>query len=57
MGLALDEPKEDEQPIQVNGINVLIAEIAKPFVDNAPVDYVKEPYGEGFVIADSESSC
>ena len=57
MGLALDEPKEDEQPIQVNGIRVLVAEIAKPFVDNATVDYVKEPYGEGFVITVSEASC
>ena len=57
MGLALDEPKADEQPIQVNGINVLIAEIAKPFTDNATVDYVKETYGEGFTITDSEASC
>ncbi len=57
MGLALDEPKADEQPIQVNGINVLVADIAKPFVDNATVDYVKEAYGEGFVITDPEASC
>ncbi len=55
--MALDEPKADEQPIQVNGISVLIAEIAKPFVDNATVDYVKEAYGEGFVISDPEASC
>ncbi len=55
--MALDEPKENEQPIQVNGINVLVAEIAKHFVDNATVDYVREPYGEGFVITDSEASC
>ncbi len=55
--MALDEPKADEKPVQVNGISVLIAEIAKPFVDNATVDYVKEPYGEGFVITESEASC
>ncbi len=57
MGLALDEPKADETPIKVNGIDVLVAEMAKPFADNATVDYVKEPYGEGFTITDSEASC
>ena len=50
MGMALDEPEEDEQPMQINGVDVLIAEFAKPLVDGTTVDYVNQSYGEGFVI-------
>jgi len=57
MGLALDEPQENETPVQVNGIDVLIADSARPFVDGATVDYVKDPYSEGFIIKGSGSSC
>ena len=50
MGLALDEPKEDEKPVQVNGLDVLIAERDNVFIDDAVLDYVVQAHGEGFVI-------
>ena len=50
MGMALDEPKENEKPMDINGINVLIEESALPLVDGVTVDYVTDPDGEGFTI-------
>ena len=55
--MALDEPREDEQPVQVNGIDVLIADFAMPLMDGATIDYVKRPDREGFVINGSEGTC
>lgn len=57
MGMALDEPNENEQPVQVNGIGVLINESAAPLVDDATVDYIKDEYREGFIITGAGSSC
>jgi len=48
--LALDEPKENENTIQVNSIDVLISDAIKPFADANTIDYVSSPYGEGFVV-------
>jgi hypothetical protein len=56
MGLALDEPEKDEQPVRVNGIEFLIEEIVRPFADYATVDYVKDNYREGFLIR-TDSEC
>jgi Fe-S cluster assembly iron-binding protein IscA len=49
--LALDEPDENEDVIQVNGIGVLISDAVKPFADTNTIDYVNSPYGAGFTIA------
>jgi len=49
--MALDELKENEETIQVNGIDLLIADMVKPHTDGNKIDYVKSPEGEGFVIA------
>ena len=57
MGLALDEPKESEVAVEVNGISVLVADLARPFVEDTTVDYVKGPHSEGFSITRSEDSC
>jgi len=51
LGMALDEPEKDEQPMQINGIDVLISGVVKPFAGDTVVDYVSYPDGEGFVIA------
>lgn len=48
--MALDEPKQDEQPVQINGIDVLLADVEPILIDDTIVDYVKESYSEGFVI-------
>ena len=50
MGLALDEPNENEDTTQVNGIDVLISDAVKAFADGNTIDYVNLPDGEGFVI-------
>ena len=51
MGLALDEPNENEDTTQINGIDVLISDSVKALADNNTIDYVNSPYGEGFIIA------
>ena len=50
MGLALDEPNENEETTQANGMDVLIADAVKAFTDGNTIDYVNSPDGEGFVI-------
>jgi len=57
VGMALDEPKETEQPVEVNGIGVLLDDAARPYVDGTTVDYIKQPNGEGFVFTGAGSSC
>jgi len=51
LGLALDEPNENEETIQVNNTDVLISDVVKVFADGSTIDYVNSPYGEGFIIA------
>ena len=56
--MALDEPEENEKPVQINGLDVLIADFVRPFTDGNILDYVKNPNGEGFIIApESGSNC
>jgi len=55
--MALDEPKANEKPVTVNGIDVLVADSVMPFVDDSTVDYVKQLYNEGFIINRSGCSC
>ena len=50
MGLALDEPNENEDTTQVNGIDILIAGPVKAFTDGNTTDYMNSPDGQGFVI-------
>ena len=57
MGMALDEPETNEQPVQVNGIDVLIEDIARPFIDGKTIDYTNEKHTEGFVINGDGESC
>ena len=57
MGMALDEPEEDEQPVHVNGIDILIADFARPFVDGTTIDYGNQPQGEGFIISGAGETC
>ena len=58
MGMALDEPKENEQPVKVNGIDVLVEDFIKDLVDDTKIDYVENPDGKGFTITNGdECSC
>jgi len=56
VGMALDEPKENEPTVAVNGIDVLVAEDTRPYVEGMVVDYVTNQFGEGFVI-DGAGAC
>jgi len=51
LGLALDEPNENENTIQINGIDVLISDAIKAFADRNTIDYVNLPDREGFTLA------
>ena len=55
MGLALDEPNNNELPIQVNGLDVLISDKVKGFADGSLIDYINSPVGEGFTISNDNS--
>jgi Fe-S cluster assembly iron-binding protein IscA len=55
--MALDEPEENEKPVQINGLDVLIADFVRPFTDGNKLDYVKNPDGEGFVMESGSSCC
>jgi Fe-S cluster assembly iron-binding protein IscA len=55
--LALDEPKDNEKPVDINGIGVLIADVAEPWVDGTTVDYIKNNYREGFTVTGLQESC
>ena len=57
LGMVLDEPDKNEQPLSINGIDVLIDEYERSFTDGTVIDYVKQANGEGFVINNSCSGC
>ncbi len=57
LGLALDEPEENEKTVPVNGIDVLISENIKRYVEKNTIDYIDSPYGGGFSIGRAGSSC
>ena len=48
--MALEEPPRDENPIEINGVPFLVTDTAKPWVEGATVDYIKEERREGFTI-------
>ena len=55
MGLALDEPQENEKTNDINGIKILIAGDVLDQADGKTLDYVNTPNGDGFTVTDSES--
>jgi Fe-S cluster assembly iron-binding protein IscA len=57
LGLALDEPNESEQAVQVNGIDVLISDSVKDLVNKKTIDYVDSSYSRGFTISAAGKSC
>ncbi len=54
--MALDEPTENEKPVQINGVDVLIADFVRSLTDDTVIDYVDEPSGRGFLVTGA-SSC
>ena len=57
IGMALDEPEEDENTHMVNGIDVLVKEPLVDLVENTTIDYVYESGAEGFIMTGQDDSC
>lgn len=49
-GMGFDEPREGDLPLQVRGVDLLIAPPSQPFLESALLDFVEVEPGEfGFV--------
>jgi Fe-S cluster assembly iron-binding protein IscA len=48
--MALDEPTENEKPVQVNGLDILMADFARSLTDETVIDYVDDSSGSGFLV-------
>lgn len=56
--MALDEPKENEQTVTADGLDILISEEAKPYAAGNILDWVQAFGGEGFILQpESGSTC
>jgi Fe-S cluster assembly iron-binding protein IscA len=55
--LALDEPTANEAATPIDGIDVLISEELKSFVDKGTIDYKTEAWRKGFTIKSGGQSC
>jgi Fe-S cluster assembly iron-binding protein IscA len=55
--VALDEPKQNEKPVSIDGVEILIAEAIRPFVEGAKVDYGKSWFKEGFIVSSAGLTC
>ena len=50
MGLALDEPTDKDNTIELNGIKVLAEKSLNSFLEEQVIDFVKSGNREGFVV-------
>jgi Fe-S cluster assembly iron-binding protein IscA len=58
LGLALDEPTEQDNQMELNGVNLLAEKSLTSFLDGQVIDYVTSGGNEGFVVGpDMGSSC
>ena len=57
MGLALDEPNEDDSKISLNGIELLAEKSLNPYLKDKIIDYVNLGYENGFKISAEHESC
>jgi Fe-S cluster assembly iron-binding protein IscA len=55
--MALDEPEKEEKPVQANGVDILVADYVRPYVNDMTIDYIMDGYREGFVISGAGSMC
>lgn len=57
MGLVLDELKDEEQTVAINGIELMIEESVLSFTRGHEIDYVNNGYAQGFSIAPTTGEC
>ena len=55
--MALDEPNANEVATLVNGIDVLISDEVKGLAERSTIDYITEPYQQGFTIGLARNTC
>ena len=55
--MALDEPAENEQAIQSDGFDILVADNVLPYTSGNILDWVQAYGGEGFTIEPESGSC
>ena len=48
--MALDEPREEEQTIPADGLEILVSDKVKPYASGNTLDWVQAFGGEGFVL-------
>lgn len=51
MGLALDEPGENDNKLSLNGVDLLAEASLNSFLDGQVIDFVNSGMREGFVIS------
>lgn len=51
MGLALDEPSENDNRMNLNGIELLAEKSLNSFMEDQVIDFVNSGMREGFVIS------
>lgn len=50
MGLALEEPNDQDESITVDGIEIRVEKRAAGFAAQSVVDYIDSAWGKGFTI-------
>lgn len=48
--MGFDEPQQDDNRVEINGVTLLVDPNSAPFLDNAEVDYSDDLMGRGFRI-------
>jgi Fe-S cluster assembly iron-binding protein IscA len=58
LGLALDEPGEDDSTLHLNGIEILAEKKLLPYLEGQLIDFINSRYETGFSISPEHgSSC
>jgi Fe-S cluster assembly iron-binding protein IscA len=58
LGLALDEPNDNDTKLNLNGIELVAEKKLKSFLEDQVIDFVNSGFREGFVISpEYGSSC
>lgn len=55
-GMGFDEPREGDMPLQIQGVNLVIAPASQPILESVVLDFVElEPGNFNFIFADQNA--
>lgn len=57
MGMALDEPSDQDEKLNVNGINFIYDKSDEGYMNDSIIDFQDSFLGRGFVVRSATSSC